>query len=254
MLNNDKIVIEDYILKSRKMKDPVTIVHLSDLHEKRFGPYNQNLFFAIREIWPDIICVTGDLVAREKQKELDEAYTRELARGLAGIAPVFFVTGNHEKNLYQKMLPVLEEEGVMNASGRHFSLDIRGSRINIAGMHDVSIERDYHTSAALMLRDPEGYNVFLAHRPDHFHNLARSNIDLLLCGHTHAGQIRFPFFGTFYMPGQGWFPKYLQGGFINRDTTMIISSGLGSSGYPTIRINNPPELVCISLAATDEGR
>lgn len=251
MLNNDRIVIEDYILKSKKIKGPVTIVHLSDLHEKRFGPYNQELFFAIREIWPDIICVTGDLVARENQRELNAEYTRELARGLSGIAPVFFVTGNHEQNLYREMLPLLEEEGVRIAPGRLFGLDIRGNRINIGGMHDVSIDRDYHKSAEMMRHAPDGYNVFLAHRPDHFHNLVHYNIDLLLCGHTHAGQVRFPFFGTFYMPGQGWFPKYLQGGFVNRDTTMIISRGLGSSGYPTIRINNPPELVCITLTAME---
>ncbi len=251
MLNNDRIVIEDYILKSSKIKEPVTVVHLSDLHEKRFGPYNQNLFFAVREIWPDIICVTGDLVARENQKELNAAYTSELARGLCGIAPVFFVTGNHEKNLYGDMLTLLEQEGVRSAANRSYGLDIRGNHINIVGMHDVSIDRNYHKSADLIRHAPEGYNIFLAHRPDHFHNLAHYNIDLLLCGHTHAGQVRFPFFGTFYMPGQGWFPKYLQGGFINRNTTMIISRGLGSSGYPTIRINNPPELVCITLTAMD---
>ena len=251
MWNNDRIVIEDYILKSEKITSPVTIVHLSDLHEKRFGPHNECLFFAIREIWPDVIAVTGDLVAREKQTELDEAYTREFARGLAGIAPTFFVTGNHEKNLYKKILPLLKEEGVRVASDELFSLDIRGNRINIAGMHDVDIERDYHKSADLIRHAQEGYNVFLAHRPEHFDNLAQYNIDLLLCGHTHAGQVRFPFFGTFYMPGQGWFPRYLQGGFINRDTTMIISRGMGASGYPTIRINNPPELVCITLTGIE---
>jgi len=249
MLNNDRIVIEDYILESKKIKDPVTVVHLSDLHEKRFGPYNQSLLFAVREIWPDIIAVTGDLVARESQKELNEPYTRELARGLAGIAPVFFATGNHEKNLYREMVPMLAQEGVHTVSDTVFSLDIRGNRVNIAGMHDVSIDRDYHKSAAQLQHAPDGYNIFLTHRPDHFHNLARYNIDLLLCGHTHAGQVRFPLIGTFYMPGQGWFPKYLQGGFVNRSTTMIISRGLGASGYPTIRINNPPELVCITLAA-----
>jgi predicted MPP superfamily phosphohydrolase len=249
MLNNDRIVIEDYILESRKVASPVTIVHLSDLHEKRFGPYNQNLFFAVREIWPDVIAVTGDLVARERQMALNKAYIKELARGLVGIAPTFFVTGNHEKNLYKEILPLMEEEGVRIASNALFNLNIRGNHINISGMDDVTIDLDYHKSASLIQHAPDGYNVFLTHRPDHFHNLAQYNIDLLLCGHTHAGQIRFPFFGTFYMPGQGWFPKYLQGGFVNQDTTMIISRGMGSSGYPTIRINNPPELVCITLTA-----
>ncbi|MEG0251193.1 MAG: metallophosphoesterase, partial [Christensenellaceae bacterium] len=74
------------------------------------------------------------------------------------------------------------------------------------------------------------------------------NIDLILCGHTHAGQIRFPVIGSFAMSGQGLFPKYMQGEFVEGNTTMIISRGLGSSGYPAVRINNPPELVVVNVA------
>ena len=49
------------------------------------------------------------------------------------------------------------------------------------------------------------------------------------------------------MSGQGFMPKYVEGEFTDGATTMIISRGLGSSGYPKIRINNPPELVAVYI-------
>ncbi len=247
MLNNDTISVANYVLQSGKIKNTVVIAHLSDLHEKSFGPDNRDLFSAVRRLAPDIICVTGDLVARSFQKHLNRPYTVRLAQELVKMAPVFFATGNHEKKLFGEMLPVLIREGVQIATGKMSSLDIRGNLIRVAGMHDISIDRNFYRHAAVFENVGEGYNIFLSHRPEHYHNLMHYNIDLLLCGHTHGGQVRFPLFGTFFMPGQGLFPRYLQGGFVNRNTTMIVSRGLGSSGYPTIRINNPPELVCITL-------
>ncbi|MEI6101242.1 MAG: metallophosphoesterase, partial [Eubacteriales bacterium] len=207
------------------------------------------LFISVRSLAPDIITVTGDVVSRSFQKNLNKPYTVRLAQELVKIAPVFFTTGNHEKRLFGEMLPILMREGVEIATGKMSTLVIRGNTVHIAGMHDISIERNFHRNAAVFEHLNEGYNIFLSHRPEHYLNLMQYNIDLLLCGHTHAGQVRFPVFGTFFMPGQGLFPKYLQGGFVNQNTTMIISRGLGSSGYPAIRINNPPEMVCISLEA-----
>lgn len=49
------------------------------------------------------------------------------------------------------------------------------------------------------------------------------------------------------MMGQGLFPKYMEGEFVKDDMTMIISRGLGASGYPTVRVNNPPDLVVIEV-------
>ena len=251
MFNNNKIIVEDYLLKSKKITNYVTIAHLSDLHEKSFGEGNRDLFSSLLELSPDIIAVTGDLVARANQRELNESYTTLLARGLCKIAPVYFTTGNHEKKFFSEIIPILTREGVHIATGSVTSLNIRNNKINIAGMHDISIEGNIHKNVAVFEQIGEGYNIFLSHRPEYYHHLMQYNIDLLLCGHTHAGQIRFPFFGTFFMSGQGVFPKYLQGGFVNQNTTMIISRGLGSSGYPTVRINNPPELVCITLKSLD---
>ena len=70
----------------------------------------------------------------------------------------------------------------------------------------------------------------------------------LVSGHTHGGQIRYPFIGALLAPDQGFFPKYSEVLYKESDTTMIISRGLGSSVIP-IRINNPAEIVVVTLKA-----
>ncbi|MBD5558884.1 MAG: metallophosphoesterase [Clostridia bacterium] len=254
LFNNNTIVVNPYGLFSPKITDGLIIAHLSDLHEKSFGPDNAQLFAAVEALHPDIIAVTGDLVAHESQAAADIAYTETFARGLAPIAPCFFVSGNHERQFASEIFPVLEENGFHILHGDVHTLDVRGSRVNISGIHDPVFDPDGPQANVDVFLGTEGYNIFLTHRPEFFEAYAGRNIDLVLAGHTHAGQIRLPKIGSLYMMGQGLFPRYMQGEFTNGDTTMIISRGLGSSGYPTVRLNNPPDLVAVQVTSPpDEG-
>ena len=124
--------------------------------------------------------------------------------------------------------------------------------VNISGMSDEALGVQFAARKNSML-GLQGYNVFLTHRPEYFNELVGKNIDLILAGHTHAGQIRFPKIGAFAMDGQGIFPKFVQGKFEKNGMQMIISRGLGASGYPTVRINNPPELVCVHICGTKQA-
>ena len=74
----------------------------------------------------------------------------------------------------------------------------------------------------------------------------KNNFDLVLTGHTHGGQISLPFIGGVIAPNQGLFPKYDNGLFKDKNTNMIVSSGIGNSLLP-FRINNRPELVIVTL-------
>ena len=247
LFNNNKILTSIYGLESKKTQQGICIAHLSDLHEKEFGINNWGLFFKVKELQPDIIAITGDLVAHENQKTANVQYTRELAEGLCRIAPTFFVTGNHERKYEEEICEALTQGGVVVLKGGVHTLDIRGARINISGMDDPVIDESHMNSAIASFAQLDGYNVFLTHRPEIYDLCLRKNIDLVLAGHTHAGQVRIPFFSNLYMLGQGWFPKYVNGVFTDGDTTMIISRGLGSSGYPTFRLNNPPDLVAVYI-------
>ncbi|MEG2625734.1 MAG: metallophosphoesterase [Christensenella sp.] len=248
MFNNNTVQIMTYGLLSDKVKNRVAVAQLSDLHEKVFGQENDRLFEKVEEIEPDIIAVTGDMVAHGNQKSVDERYTMQFARALARIAPTYFVTGNHERNFGGCVENIMSEAGVSVLRGGDFkTLRVGESIVNISGMDDISFDDADVNMAVSVFDKRRGFNIFLAHRPEYYQMYLNRNIDLVLTGHTHAGQIRFPKIGAFAMSGQGFMPKYVEGEFTDGSTTMIISRGLGSSGYPKIRINNPPELVAVYI-------
>lgn len=247
LFNNNTIVLNPYGLISDKIENGLRIAHLSDLHEKSFGHHNEDLFAAIEGIEPDLIAVTGDLVAHENQEKLNVRYTEILAAGLTRIAPCYFVAGNHERQFASEIFAILESNDIRMVSGKVFSLDVRGSRVNISGVDDPVFGSEAVIDSVHAFDGVEGYNIFLSHRPELFETYVGKNVDLMLAGHTHAGQIRLPQVSSLYMMGQGFFPKYMEGEFVHGDTTMIISRGLGASGYPTVRINNPPDLVAIEV-------
>lgn len=251
LFNNNTIVVNPYGLLSGKIADGLIIAHLSDLHEKSFGPGNAELFSVVAGLEPDIIAITGDLVAHENQASADLGYVETLAAGLAPIAPCFFVSGNHERRFAPEIFAALEAGGVSVLHGDIHPLTIRGSAVNVAGIDDPAFDPEAVAANFDIFAGVEGYNIFLTHRPEFFEAYAGRNIDLVLAGHTHAGQIRLPMIGSVYMMGQGLFPKYMEGEFTNGTTTMIISRGLGSSGYPTVRLNNPPDLVAVQVTAPE---
>lgn len=248
MFNNNTVQITSYGILSDKVTSGVVIAHLSDLHEKEFGVRNGQLFRKVEKLMPDVIAVTGDMVAHEKQKMIDARYVKQFARELQKIAPAYFVTGNHERNFEGQVEDIMAEYGVsVLRSGDLQRLSVGGNKINFAGMDDVSFDNVDVADSVSVFGETDGFNVFLAHRPEYYPLYLHKNIDLVLCGHTHAGQIRFPKIGAFAMSGQGFMPKYVEGEFTDGLTTMIISRGLGASGYPKIRINNPPELVAVYI-------
>lgn len=249
MFNNNTVVTVPYGILSDKVENGIVVAHLSDLHEKEFGQENDQLFEKVERLSPDLIAVTGDMVAHENQKEIDAIYTRRFARGLADIAPTYFVTGNHERNFGGRIERIMEDYGIrVLHAGDMAHVTVGNSEVNLSGMDDVSFDNvDVPRSVDVFRKERTGFNIFLAHRPEYYPLYLHRNIDLVLSGHTHAGQIRFPKIGTIAMNGQGFMPKYVQGEFTDGATTMIISRGLGASGYPKIRINNPPELVAVYI-------
>ncbi len=87
---------------------------------------------------------------------------------------------------------------------------------------------------------------FWLHRPELFDTYVEKELDLVLVGHAHGGQIRIPFIGGIVAPNQGLFPKYTSGIFEESKTTMVVNRGIGNSILP-FRINNRPELVIITI-------
>ena len=228
--------------------DGFTIVQISDLHNARFGKDQEKLVALLKAAQPDLIAITGDLI--DKRRPGMQNVLRFVERAVA-IAPVFYVTGNHEAK--SKEFPLLKEAlgrlGVTLLLDRTVSIERGGAQIALAGLSDARfVTADKAKFAAVSAQKlsaflpKEGFTLLLAHRPELFAVYRAAGADLTLCGHAHGGQFRLPLVGGLIAPNQGLFPKYTAGLYREEGKCMVVSRGLGNSSIP-IRLNNRPEVV-----------
>ncbi len=233
------------------------IAQVSDLHNAEFGENNVRLLELLSESRPDIIVITGDLVdSGHTDIDIAISFGEEAAR----IAPVYYVTGNHEARLsqYDRLRNGLEAAGVSMLEDRAVELERDGEKITLVGLSDpdFTVRSDIFGEVPAMvstklysLADTESsYTILLSHRPELFESYASSGIDLVLSGHAHGGQFRLPFIGGLVAPNQGLFPKYDAGLYTESSTQMVVSRGIGNSIIP-VRFNNRPEIVMVELFA-----
>lgn len=229
-----------------------TIAQVSDLHNKMFGKNQKVILAKLASATPDIIVITGDLIDRRKY---DLEVAKVFIEGAVKIAPVYYVTGNHEAwlNDFVNAKEMLVELGVIFMDDAEVILTMGDSSIKILGVSDP----DFLTSEYAQGNDiskmskqlgkwssETGFQILLTHRPELLDLYAANNIDLVFAGHAHGGQIRIPFIGALVAPDQGWFPKYTSGSYNKGLTTMYVSRGLGNSLFP-VRVNDSPEIVVV---------
>ncbi len=233
------------------------IAQVSDLHNAEFGENNARLIGLLSESRPDIIVITGDLVdSGHTDIDIAVSFAEEADR----IAPVYYVTGNHEARLsqYDRLRNGLEAAGVSMLEDRAVELERDGEKITLVGLSDpdFTVRGDVFGEVPAMvstklesLADTESsYAILLSHRPELFESYVGSDIDLVLSGHAHGGQFRLPFIGGLVAPNQGLFPKYDAGVYMESSTQMVVSRGIGNSIIP-VRFNNRPEIVIVELFA-----
>lgn len=251
---NNKLDITEYEMESNKVQNDVRIVHLSDFHSKPF----KEVLDRTKELDPDIICITGDYIndkCRNKDKML--AYGKELVK----IAPVYYITGNHERRLdrFEELMQELEKTGfhvLLNRCLETENATILGLDENQADFSDYK-ERKKGTfkykdmsKHFTELEKADNFRLVLCHFPENFEgikevNYSQYDFDLQLSGHAHGGQWIMPFVGPLFSPGQGILPKYARGTFGDRPK-LIISRGLGNSEFP-LRLFNHPEIVIVNI-------
>ena len=253
---NNAIDVSRYERVSPKVPaafDGFRVVQVSDLHGKVFGRDNAELLKLVEREKPDLIVVTGDVVD-ERNFRLDSL--RDFAERLVKIAPVFYIVGNHEADLYAKyfyeVVATLRKSGFTLLLDREKRVTRRnGDAIVVAGLMDVKESRKFANIARPQLnkfsRNPDEFRILLSHRPEWLSLYAEYEYDLVFSGHAHGGQIRIPGLlpNGLNAPGQGWFPKYTGGAHTQGETTMIVSRGLGPSVIPTRLFNRPELVVCV---------
>ncbi len=235
--------------------DDVIICHVSDLHDAQFGENQQELFDTIYAGTPDIIVITGDLIDRRRY---DLESSMEFIENAIRIAPIFYVSGNHEawSGEYEEIKKALTDAGVIVLDNETISISIGSDDyIDMLGLSDPGFStevdsEEYDTAEIESLLEEwsksDRFKILLSHRPEIFDIYVEHEIDLVFAGHAHGGQIRLPIVGGVLAPNQGFFPEYTSGLYTKEETSMYVSRGLGNSIFP-IRVFNNPEIIFMTL-------
>ena len=259
--DNQRIVVTEIEVESERLPQNFAgyrIAHVTDLHNDEFGKDNAKLLAVIEAAKPDMIAITGDLL---DSRRTDVKKAVNFVRQAVQIAPCYYVTGNHESRMeeeYAELEKEMREAGVVVLRNDSQILEKDGAQITVAGIDDPrfvlstdKVEKMETRIGKTLDKILEGipqeqFILLLSHRPELFELYCQKELDLVLTGHVHGGQIRIPNIGGVIGPGQGLLPDYDAGLYSKGGTKMILSRGLGQSIVP-FRINNPPELVLVIL-------
>lgn len=257
-IENNYIDVTKYKLQSPAVDSRIRIAQLSDLHSKPFWEVIDKL----KQQRPDVIVITGDYINDHgKNKDKMFAFGEELLK----IAPVYYITGNHERRLahFKELMDELDELGFVVLRNQAAIENIRGSKVYLLGLDENQGNFDdykarkngtfaYEDMSPYLKQFErlQGYKILLSHYPENFeaiaeHNYSQYDFDLQLSGHAHGGQFNLPFFGPVFSPGQGIHPKYAKGAF-GTHPKLIVSRGLANAEFP-FRLFNHPEIVIITV-------
>ena len=212
------------------------IVFISDLHiAKNEKKRLDNIIRKINELNPDLVLCGGDYIQGHSGK--NTMPIEDVARELAKIkAPVISVLGNHDgwydKYTVQKSL---EENGIIVLH----NTNTKANGIFVAGIEDLLTG---YPNVDAALENTESPRILLSHSPDIYFDV-KEEVDLILAGHVHGGQVRIPFLGALICPSK-YGTKFSCGDFKETQNRMIVTKGLGTS-IMRVRFNNVPEIIVL---------
>ena len=260
-ISNNCPVIRKYKIKNKKISDKfngLKIVHISDVHSKIFGKNNEKVIQKVKDINPDIIIMSGDIIDK-REKDMDKFIN--MYKEIYLKYPVYYSIGNHERKLgyikYKEYINKLRklgvhviingkekivkdnEEIIINALKFRENMQPKKLTFNRKNKY---IKYMYNKLKNI---DNTKFNILIAHDPENFKLYKELEMDLIFSGHVHGGLIRF---GKYCLlsPRRKFFPKYSYGKTQEDGITIITSSGMGNASIP-IRLFNRPEIVEVIL-------
>lgn len=226
--------------------DGYRIAQISDLH---CGPFASGERVAgwvrrVNRLQPDLVAVTGDLIAS------GSSFVSTVASALGGLRArdgVFAAMGNHDYFTDGEAFSVaLSEAGLSVLRNRGIQLRRGSGSIYVAGVDDTWTRRD-DIERALADRPPEAPVILLAHDPVLFPEAAARRVDLTLSGHTHGGQLALPIFARKLNLAR-LMTRFTTGLYRVGPSTLYVNRGLGTTG-PPVRLAVPPEIAVLTLRA-----
>ena len=252
-----KIEVTHTELHSSKLGDhpPLRLLHISDLHVERMTLRERKLLDLVEELAPDLVVMTGDYLnlssvcdpeAHDDVRDLLD----ELCRRTSG--PVYAITGSPPVDRRGVVPEIFDDLDVTWLLDEVTQLDLDGHQIRLAGLRCTGERSQDAPRLRRLLGDvsDDSFTLLLYHSPDLMPEAVELGLDLYLCGHTHGGQLRLPFFGALVSSSTFW-KRYEMGRYVEGETTLYVSRGLGVEGMgaPRARFLAPPEVILWTLSA-----
>jgi hypothetical protein len=230
------------------------IVQISDFH---YGEFTEPYFLReivrhVNRLKPDAVVFNGDYVTMGLMpKATTISNAAPCAEILSGVecALRFAVLGNHDSAYAEPaVIDALRTHHLPLLYNSNVPIERGGKRLWMAGTGDACDKKvDLDKAVPAVSQKGSEPVVLLVHEPDILPHVARYNVDLMLSGHTHGGQVRFPLLPPVHLPPLG--QKYVQGLFRHGSTQLYVNRGIGTVGVP-MRFNCPPEIAEITLSAS----
>lgn len=227
-----KIHNKTLTINSHKITKPHRFVHISDIHAgSRSSAFVQKCIDQALSHQPDAIFITGDLL---DSSAVDKKFLMPLA---TANCPTWMCLGNHERyvNLDQAINAIEHNKTVIlrNTTDKY-------KEINLIGIDDADDPQQVAKVLPAIPVNREEFNVLLYHKPDGWTAARQQGIDLMLAGHTHAGQV-----WPFGLLVKRQFPEMV-GHFVKENQHLYVSPGTGTWG-PILRFGTRCEMTVIDL-------
>ncbi|MBQ9244818.1 metallophosphoesterase [bacterium] len=239
----EMITVKHYKIKDAELKG-LKIVFVSDFHLKKYQTKRfKKIINLINEQNADIVLSGGDYVALHN---IDKTLSVEtIAEGLSKIKSkygFYTVLGNHDAGKAETdILKAFEKYSIKTLINNNVIVNIGSENLYIAGVRDIQTGRPNIFKALANTGNPV---IFLTHNPD-IYTVIPNNVNLILAGHTHGGQVRLPFLGGIIVPSK-YKNKYALGLIEEDNKKMLVTKGIGTSVL-NVRFNCKPEIVVIDF-------
>lgn len=254
-VSRHEITVERHTIRISGLPDSFRGFRIAQVSDFHYAEYTEPYFIRgvvdhLNRLNPDAIFFNGDYVTDGSL--FSHATTKEYAYRCIEIlsrvqCPLrYSVLGNHDSTFAEPaVLDALAIHGFPALNNGYTALERDGGRIWIAGTGDACYHKmDLDKAVPPDSRRGKDPVFLMVHEPDVLPLVARRKVDLLLSGHTHGGQVRFPFVPPLNLPPLG--KKYVEGLFHLGPTQLYVNRGIGAVGVP-FRFNCPPEIAILTL-------
>lgn len=237
--------------------EPLRILQISDIHWEGASPREAAVLQTAESLEPDLILLTGDYLNLSSVYEPKaQAGLRAFLRKLRAPLGLYAITGSPPVDVPGIVPEVLGGLPIywLDDAATEIRVGVPNGELVLWLMGVRTTYRLARDRAALMplVEDApaDALRILLYHTPDLMPDVAKLDVDLYLCGHTHGGQIRLPIFGAVATSSR-WGKRYEQGRYYENGTTLYVSRGLGLEGLgaPRARFLAPPELILWELTS-----